>query len=270
MRMHGTKNSFYIVDEEVEDLKAHTIELCKDGTDGVLYVFPSDKGIAKMRIFNRDGSEPEMCGNGLRCFARYILEKENLKSGRIETLKEVYDVKYIEDFYGIIGIEIKLSPVYKQHRDEIKDYNNEFNNHFEFFTVSNPHIAAYYDGHMDLETLTNHGIYANEHFKNGINVNIIHVLERGKIYVQTYERGVGITQSCGTGMTSSSVKYARDHDYFDEDILVYNDGGMIVCRVVEEEGYYSVYFTGNATYFDQDEDQYEVFFDETRKELKDA
>lgn len=271
MKMHGTKNSFFIVDKILSDkeMKKMTIEMCQDHTDGVLFVCPSNIGLSKMRIFNRDGSEPEMCGNGLRCFARYILEKENQKEAVIETLKDSYEVKYIDDFYGIKGIEVKLTPVYKKQRSELDSYNGHFKSyHFEYYTVSNPHVVSYTEKLMDEETLTELGVYANNHFLNGMNVNMVTVFERGKIYVQTYERGVGITKSCGTGMTSSTVKYARDHDYFDEDISVYNDGGMIKCRVIEEDGFYTVFFTGNATYYDQDFDEFEAFFEKTQKEVK--
>lgn len=270
MRMHGTKNNFHIVDYPVENLETHAVELCEDGSDGVLYVFPSNKGLAKMRIFNQDGTEPEMCGNGLRCFARYIFEKNKVYSGKIETLKELYDVKYVEDFFGIVGIEIKLSPVYMLEHKSLQEYNDKFDQSFEHFTVSNPHIVDYWDQYMAHNTLISLGSNANKHFDEGMNVNIIHLIDRGRIYVQTFERGVGITKSCGTGMTASSVKYARDHDYFNQDIKVYNDGGMIICRVTKERNSYTVYFIGNATYYDKDAEAYEVFYNKTRKEIKDA
>jgi len=112
-----------------------------------------------------------------------------------------------------------------------------------------------------------------------MNVNILTILDDDRIYVRTYERGVGITKSCGTGMTSSSVHYAITKNVFDQPIEVYNDGGMIECLVKKETLDYSVLFTGNATYLSNHEmdgtlidaydeqKRYKEFYNETRKSI---
>lgn len=250
--MHGTENTFYLLDcmsQPLSDneMREMTLKWCQDEADGFLFVHASAQHVAKMRIFNEDGTEPEMCGNGLRCFARYVLEKFDLSEGTIETLKTSYHVRLLDDFYGIPGIQITLYPVKTYDFEDVESF---LEKGFTYYNVSNPHIVGVVQERMSVASLTDLGIDANEHFKDGINVNLMHIMDRGKIYVQTYERGVGITKSCGTGMTSSSVHYARVYDYFDQPIEVYNDGGMIECLVEKREDY-AVRFTGNATYISQ-------------------
>jgi len=273
--MHGTENTFYIVEDQLDDLqmKDLTIKLCKDGTDGVLFVCHSDHALTKMRIFNADGSEPEMCGNGLRCFSRFILEKYNQTSAEIETMKATYQVQMIEDFHGIKGISIKLYPVKVLSREEESSFNTAYD--FSYYTVSNPHLVAFTENHLQADELTRLGLYGNEHFKGGININMVRVIDQDKIYVQTYERGVGITKSCGTGMTSSSLHYALNHNRLDQVIEIYNDGGMIECKVNKKDDY-EVIFTGNATYVSEHDEEgnllktfdealaYKTFFKKTR------
>lgn len=281
IKMHGTENTFYLIDlmkdHMSEDaMKTKTIDLCQDGSDGVLFVCPSDKHLAQMRIFNADGSEPEMCGNGLRCLARYVLEKYDMDYAVIETMQAAYEVALVDNFHGIQGVMIKLYPVKQMKHAQLEDFKTNYN--FTYYNVTNPHIVAYVDEHLKRDVLIEVGEHANSHFDEGMNVNMVRVIDDRSIYVQTYERGVGITKSCGTGMTSSSVHFALSHDKMDQVIRVYNDGGMIECKV-EKPDDYSVWFTGNATYISkhddsgqwledyQEQDLYEEFFKITRNSL---
>ncbi|MBN2796039.1 MAG: diaminopimelate epimerase [Clostridia bacterium] len=271
IKMHGTGNTFFIVEDLKVDYRLFTQELCGNHTDGVLFVEPSETALRKMRIFNRDGSEPEMCGNGLRCFARHILEQENLITATIETLKASYEVRYLKNFYGMIGVEIYLKPVYHFSSDELIDFNEKAHVKGNFYTVSNPHVVIEMDNAISDEDLSELGILGNKTFKEGVNVNIYRIIEKHKIYVRTYERGVGITKSCGTGMTSSTVDYAIKNSAFNVPIEVYNDGGMILCRVVKEDEGFGVYFAGNATYLennDHDVKEEQIIYDNFLKETQ--
>ncbi len=284
LKMHGTENTFYLLDIQEngmsdDDKRLLTIELCKDGSDGVLFVDESIEHIAKMRIYNADGSEPEMCGNGLRCVSRYVLEKFDIDQAVIETLETSYEVKSVEDFHGIPGISIKISPVKALLHKQLEDYNVWTGEKFSYYNVSNPHVVSVFDFIIEDDTLEKLGKYANEHFDEGMNVNIMTYIDDDKVYVRTYERGVGITKSCGTGMTSSSVHYALINDYLDKSLHVYNDGGMIECLVTKELEHYAVEFLGNATYLSSHEldgslietfneqETYKKFYNETRKSI---
>ncbi len=211
-KMHGTGNTFFLVDEtktafiSEEEKRKLTISLCKDGTDGVLFVEESEQYDIKMRIFNSDGSEPEMCGNGLRCFSRYVLEEYNKNELIVETMHEHYTVSYVKDFYKtMVGIKVGMKNVLQVNLDTLKTFDERHKPYtFKHFTVSNPHVVAFTDKVLSKEVLTTIGKDANESkdvFESGMNVNMITKLKESSIYVQTYERGVGLTKSCGTGMT---------------------------------------------------------------------
>ncbi len=272
-KMQGTGNDFIIVDERRESLKferlysntksdraeiaKHLCEVFK--TDGVMYVLNSQTANAMMRIFNADGSEALMCGNGLRCFGRYVLDDLNCDEIVVETLKANYEVKRVSDFSPYLqGFEILLNNVKAfGHTENAKSleghFGTDYTYDYEFFTVSNPHVVTMINQEIPGDSiLTEIGSFANgsdSPFIEGVNVNFCTVLVENKLYVRTFERGVGITKSCGTGMTSSVTRYAREQDRFLTWIDVYNDGGLIRCNVeVKEPDAYQVRFVGNASH----------------------
>lgn len=268
IKMQGTLNDFILIDEERvgiltdEERSRWAFILCHRemgiGADGVLYVTPSTKGDAMMRIFNADGSEALMCGNGLRCFGRYLMERQATHQVQVETLKAVYRVSCHEDFATeLMGYRILLdNVVYYGPTAETEGFKTATGTQLDFvhLTVSNPHIVAYADGESILDqTLIPLGMRANTDkaiFSEGMNVNLVQVLDPNAIYVRTYERGVGITKSCGTGMTASVTRYAIDRGKKNQWIQVYNDGGMILCFVNETPEGFAVDFIGNATYME--------------------
>lgn len=281
-KMQGTGNSFVIVDEEQfpvalyeqlnVDRKQLAVKLCDFfKTDGVLHVMPSAEAESMMRIFNADGSEALMCGNGLRCFGRYVMDKRAVDTLSVETLQATYTVKRDTNFSEYLqGVEILLNNVVaygktaKTERLEAK-FKDQYDYDYEFFTVSNPHVVTLIDGHIpDDETLKAIGGFANgaeSPFEDGVNVNFATKLSQSSIYVRTFERGVGITKSCGTGMTSSVTRFAEQTECFNRWIDIYNDGGMIRCLVAPfGEGHYQVKFIGNATYEWSIEWPVEMFF----------
>lgn len=300
IKMHGTGNTFYLVDERIngfisEDKKKSLVVSicnndCEEQIDGVLFVEESLKCDVKMRIFNSDSSEPEMCGNGLRCFGRYVLEIENKEKITVETMCEIYEVENIENFYkGMNGIKINLKNVKHIVHNRIFEFEKKHIPYkFEYFTVSNPHIVSFTKNILSHDELKYIGFDANNSkniFEDGINVNMITILSKEKIYVQTYERGVGITKSCGTGMTASSTYYSIINSEIGNEVKVYNDGGMILCTVTKENNGYSVNFIGNGTYIftgkldldsyeisdikynKKEEELYDSFFKATRSEI---
>lgn len=272
-KMQGTGNDFIIIDERKEPMKYQSlytddgverseiaIHLCEAfGTDGVMFVLESTSSDAQMRIFNADGSEALMCGNGLRCFGRYVLDDMKCDEIIVETLKADYKVKRVSDFSPYLeGFEILLNNVKAFGQTQAasvleEQFKSKYAYDYEFFTVSNPHVVTFTDQEIPSDSvLTDIGTYANgdeSPFESGVNVNFCTILGRDKLYVRTYERGVGITKSCGTGMTSSVTRYAREHNRLSAWIDVYNDGGMIRCNVSETAlDAYSVRFVGNASH----------------------
>ena len=275
VKCHGTGNDFVLIDELTNDYNINendrakmAIALCDRkglvGADGILFVQKSLKYDAKMRIFNSDGSEPEMCGNGLRCVGRYAMEILTMDVVNIETMKANYIVKKTKNIYkDIQTVEIEINtvdfnvnslPMCSSSSQFIFNNINELSNHLEFtaLSITNPHIVTIVD-QFDKDAILDIGRRANalkNIFVSGVNVNFVKVLDGNSIYVKTYERGVGITKSCGTGMTASSiVACLKDERFYNSELNVYNDGGMIKCVVEKStEEKYKVRFIGNASF----------------------
>lgn len=274
IKCHGTGNDFVLIDELTNDYNISeehrekmAIVLCDRkgliGADGILFVQKSLKYDAKMRIFNLDGSEAEMCGNGLRCVGRYVMELLTMDKVNVETMKANYIVKKTKNiFKDIQTVEIEINtvdfnvnslPMKVSTPQFIFSKIDELSDKLKFTAVSitNPHVVTIVD-EFDNDSILDIGRRANtlkSIFPSGVNVNFVKILDENSIYVKTYERGVGLTKSCGTGMTASSiVTCLKDEARYNSEINVYNDGGMIKCVVEKNsEEEYKVRFIGNAS-----------------------
>lgn len=275
IKCHGSGNDFILIDEisreyhfSEEDRKILAQNLCKRdgliGADGILFVQKSNNCDGKMRIFNSDGSEPEMCGNGLRCVGRYVIDLLNKEEVVIETMKAEYGVKLVKDvFEGVKTVEIEINTVdfnvsslpVVHHKDtlifeKIPALSEDLS--FTAISITNPHIVAFVN-EFNMDEIVSIGEKANstkEVFPKGVNANFVKVLNEDSIYVKTFERGVGITKSCGTGMTSSTIAYCLKNTLmYGKEIKVYNDGGMIRIAVSKDANEnYTVRFIGNGSY----------------------
>ncbi|WP_426348362.1 diaminopimelate epimerase [Alloiococcus sp. CFN-8] len=272
---HGSGNEFYIIDEALnklslteEDRGKIAICLCDKlsplGADGILYVLEGKEADGRMRIFNSDGSEAEMCGNGLRLIGRYLMEKLGKDEVNIATMKALYQVKKVEDIgKGIYTVEVPVDTITFEPSALPLNYPEEtmlfkmvpqLSEKYSFSAVSitNPHLVAITEEIRDSD-LTEVGVEANfnkELLPKGTNVNFVKLLSEDSIFVRTYERGVGLTPSCGTGMIASSVITSLyNSEYKNKKLKVVNQGGMINCIVRGNlEDKFLVNFSGNATY----------------------
>lgn len=275
LKCHGSGNEFYLIDEISNDYKfteEDRVEIAKTlcdkltelGADGILFLLPSKVAQGKMRIFNSDGSEAEMCGNGLRCIGRYVMEDLNTNSVTIETMKAKYDISHCEDIYeGVYTVEVVIDTVdfnvsslplsYEEPKLLFKPLRALTDKYlFSAVSITNPHIVALVEDIDDTE-LTTIGVEANSNkdiFPQGVNVNFAKIIDENSIFVRTYERGVGLTPSCGTGMTASSIIASiNDNSKLGKRLDIVNQGGMIRCMVNRNlQGHISVNFMGNATY----------------------
>ena len=213
--MNGAGNDFVMVDNR--DLryaldKAAIARLCDRhrgvGGDGLIAVEPAANGADfKMRYYNADGGEAEMCGNGARCFARFASQVAR-KSGRItfETLAGVIGAE-------LIGDEVRLSmsaPHSLALGTELAVDGEKLKVHA--LNTGVPHAIVFVE---DLEKTDimrlGRALRYHEHFApKGTNANFIGELPGGAIAIRTYERGVeGETQACGTGVTAAALIFAR-------------------------------------------------------------
>jgi diaminopimelate epimerase len=276
---HGSGNDFLLIDEITnsysfsEDERAELATLLCDrnselGADGILFIMKSNRADGRMRVFNTDGSEASMCGNGLRLVARYICEMRGLSEAVIETMKADLKVSKQADIYpNVTTYQVEISPVSFRLGDlplnlnepnlineNIPELSQELT--FSALAVPNPHLISI----VETEQLTS-GVQKeisekvnnpNELFPDGVNVSFVKSLDEGSIYVNTFERGVGFTNACGTAMSASSlVTCLQGINNVDEIINVYNNGGKVQCVVHENDENYYIDLIGNATYLYQ-------------------
>lgn len=276
-KVHGSMNTFYMVEgQERSDYAELALQLCAlDGeVDGLLVILPSDNCHAKMRVFNRDGSEASMCGNGLRCVARYVCEKEGIRSAVIETMKADLNVSREETLMeGIETYSVEISPISFRLEDLPMEYGNrtelilqpipEISEEILFSAVAvpNPHLIGIVS--EEIQKDSSHQKYwaekfnaKNEIFSDGVNVSYVTKLEQG-IFVRTFERGVGFTNACGTAMTASALISSIAGMVPYGEVAVYNPGGMVKCTVTKDADTYRLLLTGNATRISVHEYQWE-------------
>lgn len=211
-KYHGTGNDFILIKDEVTNPSDVALKVCNRhfgiGADGLMY--PSKSSIAdiKMNYYNADGSVAKMCGNGIRCFARFVYEKnlENKTHFLVETLDGVKEVTLTND-----EVTVKLNlPNLINHDMLTKTVDGKKTFYFDdikgyIVSVGTMHAVIYLDENKDIDVekyaseIQNHEI-----FKDQCNVNFVSVLNDEKIFVKTYERGSGWTLSCGTGATASA------------------------------------------------------------------
>ena len=215
-KMTGNGNDFIVVENfhnEASDQELSKLArtLCKRkysiGADGLLLLEKSAKAHFKMRIFNSDGSEGEMCGNGARCICRYASD-HNIAPGEMtfETLAGIYKAK-------VCGCEVKVDmgsiDLSKARYNQIIVLNDSELT-YNFLEVGVPHCVVFLDAQKTpREELLRIGrsLRNNKtHFPRGTNVNFVKILDKNRIYLVTYERGVeDLTESCGTGSAAGAI-----------------------------------------------------------------
>lgn len=270
IKCHGSGNEFVMVDlslglESVGDLAGFARAICShcasERSDGVLYVVRDGDNYA-MRMFNPDGSEAEMCGNGIRCVARLVDERYEQKA--LFTLRSgggdypTTRAQEIAPMIATYGVDIAIrtqSPDFgfaqgaaKFVAQRIPSLDAELE--FTALNLGNPHIVAAVDK-IDMELLQRLGervTTLKEEFPKGINISFYSRIGENRIFVATYERGAGITYSCGTAMTASSTaSVLLGLCEENETIEVYNRGGMVRCKCRLDNGIVT-HLMGNATY----------------------
>jgi diaminopimelate epimerase len=243
-KMHGLGNDFMVVDlvtQQVE-LSPTLIARLADrhtgvGFDQLLAVLPPTRPDADFRyqIFNADGSEAEQCGNGVRCFAKYVYEhrlspKQCLT---IETLGGLVWTRLHDDHNVEVGMGVPTNePARIPFLTEgaalaypLRIGNAELT--MTPVSVGNPHAVIFVD---NIQSADVRGIGAelarHERFPAGVNVGFCQIVDRGFVRLRVYERGVGETQACGTGACAAAVA-GRLHDRLNERVKVSLPGGKL-------------------------------------------
>ncbi|GFR35053.1 diaminopimelate epimerase [Thermobrachium celere] len=231
VKMHGLGNDF-IIFEALDKVNYDWNEIAKKvcdrhigiGADGILIVENSDIADVKMVIINSDGSYAEMCGNGLRCFSKYVYERGIVKKEilNIETGAGVLEVVLkIEN--GIVkGVRVNMGkPILEEDKNfyKLNVLDRTFNATTMIMGV--PHTVIYVDEIKD-EDVIKYGpiIEKMDMFKRGTNVNFVKIIDDKHIQVRTWERGAGYTLACGTG-TCASVVASYINNFTDKNVIAH-------------------------------------------------
>ncbi len=252
-KLHGCGNDYIAIDgrNKLRDWGELALKMSRPafgvGSDGIVLLLDSEVAQVKMRVFNPDGSEAEMSGNGIRLFAKFVIDRgfADVEDGKltVETLGGVRTVwpkikggrvasaKVAMGQATFTASEVPADASYLTDKDEVIAEPIEIGGRSMELTclgIGNPHAVAIMDDSVEEFPLLEIGPLVENHvmFPQRINFEIVNVLERGKIRARIFERGAGETLSSGTGSTASAFA-ARKLGLVDDAVDVIVDGGVL-------------------------------------------
>ncbi|MBO7335333.1 MAG: diaminopimelate epimerase, partial [Lachnospiraceae bacterium] len=227
------------------------------GSDGVIFINPSDSANCEMEMYNADGSRAEMCGNGIRCVAKYVYDNGIVKSTHM-TIESAGKTKVIDVFTenGVVTaakvdmgrpeLLSELVPVVSDNNNVVDEPITVNGTEYRMTCVSmgNPHAVVFLDPDgLDIEKI---GPFfeSHERFPRKTNTEFVKVLDRQNVRMRVWERGTGETLACGTGCCATAVACVLN-GLTDDEITVHVLGGDIRVKWDREND--RVYMTGPAT-----------------------
>ncbi len=249
-KLHGNGNDFILIDEYrdevIRDKSGFAARYCDRrfgiGADGVLYLGKSDKADVSMRIFNSDGSEAEMCGNGIRCLAKYALDEGYIKeNASVETLAGILPVTLRAGDKTWITVNMGV-PVFEREKIPAKGTGDFLNVPLHGYTVSAvntgvPHAVIFVDSFESALLASAPKIRYDPVFPKGVNVNFAIQNSDDELTVHTYERGVEAeTLSCGTGAVACAA-VAHKLGKTGRNIKVNTKGGELRITLAHDGAY---------------------------------
>ena len=254
-KLQASGNDFALIDarSQERDWAALAKSMCHRhlgvGADGILLLLDSTRADFRMRIFNSDGSEAEACGNGLRCFTKYLFDSGlvHKKEMTIETLAGIRKaiVMNATGCSGLIKVsmgkpKLKASDIPLSREQgttrllditPILDYplfpaNSELR--LTFVSMGNPHAVCFVSKSVDDFPLLELGPKVEHHplFPQRTNFEVVNIVDKGHARARVWERGVGETMACGTGACAIAVA-ARLHSYVDDHVAIALPGGSL-------------------------------------------
>lgn len=244
IKMNALGNDFILIDSRSEPLEGinlseFAVKICDRhygiGADGLLIASPSASADVKMRIFNSDGSEAEMCGNGIRCFAKYIYETLGKKKDMIsvETLAGIILPSILEYKGKTAAVEVDMGEPKKVQDSKIKVQDREFN--VTLVSMGNPHCVIFVDD-LSKVRIDEIGpkIETHKMFPDRTNVEFVQVVSKKEAVVKVWERGAGETLACGTGACASAVA-GITAGKLERDVLIRLPGGSLDIEWQEDK-----------------------------------
>ena len=248
-KMHGLGNDYLYSYGAVEDPAGVSIRLSDRhrgvGADGLILILPSDIADFKMRIFNADGSEAKMCGNGIRCVGKYVYDKgyTDATTLTVETLSGIKTLTLSTMAGKVRAVRVEMGTA--EVRPPLTLQAGGKTVVCTPVSVGNPH-AVIFTPDADAVALERLGPLLEHHaaFPGGVNAEFVTVTGDNTLRMRVWERGSGVTMACGTGAcASAAAAVAAGYCDADADIAVHLDGGVLTVRV-QADG--SVQMTGPA------------------------
>ncbi|MDD3115378.1 MAG: diaminopimelate epimerase [Anaerovibrio sp.] len=264
-KWQGTGNDFVLIDcmkQSEEPFVQAAQKICDRhygiGADGILLVLPSQTADIRMRIINADGSEAEMCGNGIRCFARYVYEAGHVHTQEftVETGAGILVPKIIKQNGTISMIQVNMGePVLEGDNIPVDGYGMERiineaitvkGHDFKMTCVSmgNPHCVIFVE---DAEAFPIYELgqlfETHAKFPRKTNTEFVQVIDRQHLRMRVWERGAAVTLACGTG-SCASLTAAVLNGLADRKAEIQLDGGRLIIEWAEKDNH--LYMTGPA------------------------
>lgn len=263
-KMHGCGNDYIYIncfDQQVDDPEALSIRLSDRrfgiGGDGVILICPSQLADAKMRMFNLDGSEGKMCGNGVRCVGKYLYDHNMADKDEVsvETLSGIKILKAYKENGEVAALRVdmqraeleaeKIPVIFSKKRviNEPVEIDGKAYN-ITCVSMGNPHCVLFCDDVDGLNLPEIGPKFENfELFPERINTEFIKVIDSKTLQMRVWERGSGETWACGTGACAAAVA-AVENGYCKkgDDITVKLKGGDLIINYSDD----TVYMTGPA------------------------
>lgn len=263
-KMQGCGNDYVYIngfEEKIEkDKKPDLVKKLSErhfgiGSDGVIFINPSDRADFEMEMYNADGSRSEMCGNGIRCVAKYVYDKKmtDKKEFTIESFGKIKNITIIEENQKARLIKVgmgspellteKIPAIYdKEHiiAQPIQVLEKEWIG--TCVSMGNPHVVLFVEDvdHMELEKI-GPGFENHPMFPNRTNAEFVEIIDKNTVKMRVWERGTGETLACGTGCCATAVACILNNKT-ENRVLVKVLGGEILVEWDRENN--EIYMTG--------------------------
>ena len=270
-KMHGLGNDYIYLNNlnnEINNPEELSIKLSNRhfgvGSDGLILICSSDKADFKMRMFNSDGTEAEMCGNGIRCVGKYVYDKGLTKKEKL-SIETKAGIKYLDlsiKNNKVVKVTVDMGePIFKENLILVTNFDEKITlDDIEYgkvktkiedkkitltcVSMGNPHAITYVSNLDNFDVEKYGRLIENDcHFPKKTNVEFIEIIDRKTIKMRVWERGSGETLACGTGACASVVASILNN-LTDRKVRVLLLGGILDIEWKKDN---HVYMTGEAT-----------------------
>jgi len=277
LNAHGSKNDIFVMARRPQDfaseadLRAFVRHLCDRqgpfGGDGI-YLYDAHLPVPQAWFFNPDGSAAEFCGNGMRCLGRVILDLRGSQTATIRSGAREYTVRRgpappggvrqvvlehppveFDPRPPAVPVVAGLSPAVEVSLPELDP--DPATLAFTAVTIPNPHLVAVIDKYVesDLVAMGERVAARPDRFPAGANLSVLLPLAPAEVFVRTFERGAGLTASCGSGMAAARAVYSRlGRADPEREVVIRNAGGMATASLRVVGGRWFPVLQGNATF----------------------